>query len=68
MELSWCWIFFYDAAEYLMTRHPAQRLAGNAPIVVRTNGQLHVTGTARPLEEYLKEIRKKDVLYNDEED
>jgi hypothetical protein len=44
------WVFFY--------KHPSARLAGNSPFVVfRDTGAIQVTGTARPVEEYLAPIR-----------
>ena len=44
------WVFGYQAKE------PGHILVGNAPIIVdRINGEIIVTGTAGPLEEYLAE-------------
>ena len=43
------WVFFYRGKDQL--------LAGNAPIIVdRIKGELRVTGTARPIDEYLAEF------------
>jgi hypothetical protein len=48
------WIFFYQSNEFLDSGNPRAQLCGNAPIIVdRNTGELRVTGTARPLEEYL---------------
>jgi hypothetical protein len=48
------WIFFYQSNEFLDSGTPSAMLAGNAPIIVdRNTAELRVTGTARPLEEYL---------------
>jgi hypothetical protein len=42
------WVFFY--------RGKKEALAGNAPIIIdRVNGELRVTGTARPITAYLEE-------------
>src|SRR6266852_263877 len=57
LELPFGWGFFYNSAEYLRTGDFLYALAGNAPIVVsRCDGQIHETGTARPLAEYLARI------------
>jgi hypothetical protein len=46
------WVFFYRAKE--------GKLAGNAPLIVdRVNGELRVTGTAKPLDAYLKEYEAR---------
>jgi immunity protein 35 of polymorphic toxin system len=48
------WIFFYQSKEYLDNKTQSAMLAGNAPIIVNRNThELRLTGTARPLEEYL---------------
>src|SRR5215467_2416646 len=48
------WIFFYQSNEFLDNGDPRAMLVGNAPIIVdRNTSELRVTGTARPLEEYL---------------
>jgi len=42
------WIVYYGAAE------PDAMLAGNAPFIVDSQtGDVHATGTARPIEEYI---------------
>jgi len=42
------WIVYYGAAE------PDAMLAGNAPFIVDSQtGEVHATGTARPIEEYI---------------
>ena len=53
------WVFFYESADYLRTGDIAGALAGNAPIVVdKTTGDLHITGTAEPVEVYLEQLRE----------
>jgi len=48
------WIFCYQSSQYLATGDISQALAGNAPIIVdRCDGEIRVTGTARPLSEYI---------------
>lgn len=59
-ETAFGWVFFYDSKEHLETGDFRYALAGNAPIVVTlADGRVHETGTARPLEEYLREFTKK---------
>jgi hypothetical protein len=53
------WVFFYQAADYIRSGEFSDQLAGNAPIVVlRETGALHVTGTARPVDDYLEQFRR----------
>ena len=48
------WIFFYESNEFLDNGTWSAQLLGNAPIIVdRNTSELRLTGTARPLEEYL---------------
>ena len=50
MTRPYGWVFGYRA------REPGHVMVGNAPIIVdRVNGEIIVTGTARPIEEYLAE-------------
>lgn len=57
IERSFGWVFFYDSARHMETGDFRDALAGNAPIVVtRADGRIHETGTAHPLEHYLKEF------------
>ena len=50
------WVFFYQSKEYLKHGRFEDQSLGNAPIIVdRVNGELNVAGTAKPIEEYLKE-------------
>ena len=52
------WVFFYQTRDYIDTGDFRSQLAGNAPIVVmRDSGEVEVTGTARPLDEYLDRFR-----------
>jgi hypothetical protein len=55
LEREFGWIFVYDSKMHAETGDFRHALAGNAPIVVtRADGKIHETGTAFPLEEYLK--------------
>jgi hypothetical protein len=56
IERDFGWVFFYDAKRHVETGDIRDALAGNAPIVVtKADGRIHETGTAYPLEHYLKE-------------
>jgi hypothetical protein len=54
------WVFFYQSRSFLETQDERQMLLGNAPIIVdRVNGEVVVTGTAKPVEKYLEEYEAK---------
>src|SRR6266568_8600393 len=56
IERPFGWVFFYDSLRHHRTQNLSNHLAGNAPIIVnRFDGSQHVTGTARPTEEYIRE-------------
>ena len=53
LERDFGWVFFYES------EHRDELLAGNAPFIVdRRNGSVHMTGTARPTEEYLDDYAR----------
>ena len=57
LEYDFGWVFFYESNRYLATRRMSERLARNAPLVVtKSDGMLHETGTAYPIEHYLREF------------
>jgi len=57
-EEAFGWVFFYQSAAYLESNEVSDMLAGNAPLVVlRDSGELHVTGTALPVESYMERFR-----------
>jgi hypothetical protein len=59
MEEPFGWVFFYDSRRHVRTGADADRLAGNAPmLVLRTTGELKILGTAHPIEHYLVEYRR----------
>ena len=57
-EYEFGWVFFYNTRAYLETGDEMQMAAGNAPVIVSTNGTVHVTGTAHPVEHYITLYRK----------
>ncbi|HEX8670643.1 MAG TPA: YrhB domain-containing protein [Longimicrobium sp.] len=57
-ELPYGWVFFYQSRRYVETGDPREMLAGNAPLLVTRSGELYETGTAHPLETYLREYER----------
>ena len=58
LDAGWCWVFFWDSKRALETGELADAIAGNAPIAVdKESGDVHVTGTAHPVEYYLEQLR-----------
>jgi hypothetical protein len=59
IERDFGWVFFWDSKRHQETRDISDAPAGNAPVVVtRKDGRVHLTGTARPLEHYLRDFSK----------
>lgn len=53
------WVSFYQSKEFLDHQIESAELAGNAPILVdRHTDELRVTGTARPVEDYLADYER----------
>lgn len=50
------WIFFYESSDFLRTGNHASLLAGNAPILVRQNGEVIRLPTYQSIEKSLKKI------------
>jgi len=54
IEKSFGWVYFYNSKKYLETGELREMLAGNAPFIVdKNNGEIHETGTEKPVEDYL---------------
>lgn len=48
------WVFFYNSKAYLDTGDIGSMLGGNAPFIVNRNtGEVFVTGTIKPVEDYI---------------
>ncbi len=59
MEFELGWVFFYQTKEYAETRDITKMVAENAPILIDKNdGSLHITGTASPVEKYIRDYMK----------
>jgi len=56
LERAFGWVFFYDSKRHAETGSIRDAIAGNAPIVVTKDGQVHKTGTAHPVEYYLRKF------------
>lgn len=55
LELDFGWVFFYQAKDYIKSGEISKMLGGNAPVLVDKNtNQLFITGTAYPIERYIK--------------
>ena len=58
-EYEFGWVFAYNTREYIETNNISHALAGNAPLIVdKDDGQIYVTGTAPPFEQYIEQYRK----------
>ncbi len=54
IERPKCFVFFYESNSFLATGNFADRLVGNAPILVdRETGMARFLGTAEPVENYV---------------
>jgi hypothetical protein len=60
IERPFGWVFFYQARHYVASGNASDRLVGNAPIVVTRGGELHMTGTAYPLDHYLAAFERAE--------
>lgn len=57
IEERFGWVFFFQSKTWLDTQDPAYLLIGNAPIVVTRDGQIHMTGTGRDMDDLLERFR-----------
>lgn len=59
IEKEWGWVFFHTSKKFFETKDIKYAVAGNAPfIVLRKNGRVIVTGTAYPIEHYIKRFEE----------
>ena len=59
-EYSWGWVVFYQSRKYTETHDIQFALAGNGPYIVnKHSGDLEITGTAQPVEDYVREYEAK---------
>jgi hypothetical protein len=48
------WLFFFNSSDFVQSRNPADALAGNGPLLVRHDGNVHHLPTSITWEEALK--------------
>ncbi len=59
-EEDFGWIFFYQSKKHLETNDFSFMLAGNAPFLIdRATADLHLLGTAHPIDFYIKNYQGK---------
>lgn len=59
LERPFGWVFFYNSRQFVQTGDFKYQLLGNAPLIFnRFTGEIIVTGTARPIEQYIAEFEK----------
>ena len=59
IEQDFGWVFFYESKNYIETGDYADMLMGNAPIIVnKSSGDIHITGTAEPIEVYIDRYKE----------
>ena len=52
------WVFFYQSRVFVESGDFRHAYCGNAPVIFnRVNGEYHVTGTARAIEDYIGEYQ-----------
>ena len=57
-EHDFGWVYFYDGSSHVETGRVSDAVVGNAPLIVDKNdGKLYITGTAHPIDHYLREYR-----------
>jgi hypothetical protein len=69
IEFGSGWVFFYDSLKYVEGGAVRDALAGNAPLIVsKRDGSVHVTGTAHPIEDYVREFERAHGLMSTSRD
>ena len=59
IEGAFGWVFFYESKNYIESRDYADMLMGNAPIIInKKSGEVHITGTAEPIEVYIEHYKQ----------
>lgn len=57
LDRPYGWVFFFQNREFIETGDLQHAFGGNAPIIFnRLSGEYRLTGTAYPLEHYLREF------------
>jgi Immunity protein 35 len=50
------WAFFFNSSDFVRSRSPKDALAGNGPILVSNDGQLHHLSSCMSWQDALKQI------------
>jgi len=59
IEDEFGWVFFYESKNYIESDDYVDMLMGNAPIIInKRSGDVHVTGTAEPIEVYIERYKE----------
>ena len=60
LEYDWGWVFFYQSKKFIETGDFLDMVYGNAPYIVnRITGEIVVTGTAGPIENYIQDYESR---------
>ena len=60
IEKDWGWVFFYSTDRYVETGDFRYALVGNAPVIVnRYTGERIITGTGKPIEQYIRKYERQ---------
>ncbi len=55
LSKEWGWVYFYTSEMWYKTGELSYAVAGNAPFIIeKSTGNIMVTGTAEPVEYYIK--------------
>jgi immunity protein 35 of polymorphic toxin system len=55
-EIEEGWVFFFNTADFVRTRNPISALAGNGPILVTREGEIHELPSSIPWESAVKQL------------
>ncbi len=55
-EIEQGWVFFYNSADYVRTRHPLSALVGNGPLLVLRDGRIAVLPTSVSWQEAMIQV------------
>ena len=59
LDKPYGWVFFYQSRAFVESGNVLDAFVGNAPLIFnRTSGEYHVTGTARPIEDYVADYER----------
>ena len=59
VEVEQGWVFFFNTVDFVRTRNPKTALAGNGPLLVTHDGQVHELPSAIPWRDALGSIKNR---------